>query len=65
MLVCGEDVLSSHLSTIVLAVVTEDGSPQGPKTFVLWNPPLAVPDDDTAVRWETFAWGTCLKIPLS
>lgn len=22
------------------AVVTEDGSPHGPKTFVMWNPPL-------------------------
>lgn len=23
-----------------VTVVTEDGSPHGPKTFVLWNPPL-------------------------
>ena len=24
-------------------VVSEDGSPHGPKTFVLWNPPLTMP----------------------
>ena len=25
-------------------VVSEDGSPHGPKSFVLWNPPFAAPD---------------------
>ena len=25
-------------------VVSEDGSPHGPKSFVLWNPPFATPD---------------------
>lgn len=24
-------------------VVTEDGSPHGPRSFVLWNPPLSAP----------------------
>ena len=24
-----------------VAVVTEDGSPHGPKSFLLWNPPLS------------------------
>ena len=25
-------------------VVSEDGSPHGPKSYVLWNPPFAAPD---------------------
>ena len=25
-------------------MVSEDGSPHGPKSFVLWNPPFAAPD---------------------
>lgn len=25
-------------------VVSEDGSPHGPKSFVLWNPPFVAPD---------------------
>ncbi|KAK2075786.1 hypothetical protein QBZ16_001527 [Prototheca wickerhamii] len=32
------------LASARLHVVTEDGSPHGPKTFVLWNPPLAADD---------------------
>lgn len=24
-------------------VVSEDGSPHGPKSFVMWNPPLSIP----------------------
>lgn len=27
-----------------MSVVSEDGSPHGPKTFVLWNPPLLQPN---------------------
>lgn len=35
--------------------VAEDGSPHGPKTFVLWNPPLTMPNgsDSAANRSHT------------
>eukprot|EP00873_Tetraselmis_striata_P034434 jgi/Tetstr1/454698/TSEL_041584.t1 len=31
------------LGVAEVAVIKEDGSPQGPKSFVLWNPPLSAP----------------------
>ena len=32
-----------HAGVPEVEVVSEDGSPHGPKTFVLWNPPLLQP----------------------
>ena len=32
-----------HCRRVNVEVVTEDGSPHGPKSFVLWNPPLSAP----------------------
>lgn len=38
---CDDDVWRTGVSDV--KVVSQDGSPHSPKTFVLWNPPLLKP----------------------
>lgn len=39
----GAGGLSAAAGVDDVSVVSDDGSPHGPKTFVLWNPPLLQP----------------------
>ena len=40
-------------------MISEDGSPHGPKCFVLWNPPLTHMDAKK-VLWLLFTCDLCL-----
>lgn len=40
----------------MLAVVAEDGSPHGPRTFVMWNPPLRQASTQARPRLGSHVW---------
>lgn len=41
-LVCAHQIVPCLAGVQDVRVVSDDGSPHGPKCFVLWNPPLTV-----------------------
>ncbi|MCL6471520.1 MAG: DEAD/DEAH box helicase [Firmicutes bacterium] len=51
--IANPEELAKRLTGLEVEVVAEDGAPQGPKTWVFWNPPFI---DETQAKRKSITW---------